>query len=453
MSTITLTAKSKVARVSNGDTVVLPNITNLAAGFSVVLQTASNSDVITVQPYSGQSIEHRLGSVSKTNGLYGIKLVRNNSTDWSFISDFDLRDENHGDVRYPVVSEVSILDTTPLKITTTPHTLTGNEVNDIWLNLDAGNMQLYLPPTPADGKSYRIHGHQTGGYSTVYTGTVWGNGKTINFSTTNIIQSGDVLNIKYDAATNNWTRIGGVTLGSNLVSASYPDGPNGTYTNTFQTHFQVDTGTVSLITYGNYTSQMVRHANSAAGNVDYTLEPAQGSFGDVHRKDKVWIIQKVAAANLVTITPDGVQTINGNSSMTLTELGETIAIQDGQGHPGGDWKILWHYKPSLIAPWESANVFGVNAGTTILAHTLGIVPRQIWFEALCIADDNGWVAGERIRIPYSLNASVDADSSNIYIYWGPFSANALGPTITNKITRLGPAQSSTSTWAWKVKAF
>lgn len=464
MSTITLTAKSKIARVSNGDTVVLPDITNLAAGFSVILQTAENSDVITVQPHSGQSIEHRLGSISKTNGLYGIKLVRNNSTDWSFISDFDLRDENHGDVTYPVSSTINLNNSLPLKITTTPITLTGSEATDIWIDITSSDRNVYLPANPADGKQYRIVGYQTAGYSTPYQAIVWGyydlgggpEGHIIEGNQYQIIMSNDVVSIKYDASSSTWKRVGGFVAGSNIVSQAYPEDGLGIHANVFQTHFFQDTGAVGLLTYGNYTSHMVRHANTTGGNVDYTLPTGIGIYGNNHTQNKVWIFIKRSAANLVTITTQVGETVGGAASLTLTEAGETIAIQDDMVYPNGDWKVLWHYKPSAVLPqavWESASFDGVNAGTSVLAHTLGVTPKHIWFEGLCIADNSGWIAGERNRSVPIPAAHVDADASNIYIYWFAFTPDNLAPPRLIKTPRgTSYVSSTTALWTWRALA-
>src|SRR5512139_3074823 len=71
-------------------------------------------------------------------------------------------------------------------------------------------------------------------------------------------------------------------------------------------------------------------ANTAGGSITFNLPECTTV------PDRAYYILKIAAANTVTLDPNGAQTIDGNATYTLSDLGEWVMIVCD----GASWRTL-----------------------------------------------------------------------------------------------------------------
>ena len=126
--------------------------------------------------------------------------------------------------------------------------------------------------------------------------------------------------------------------------------------------------------------------NTVAGNITLNL-PAAASY-----TGKPYIVKKISAVNILTIDPNGAETINGYSSLKFKELKTLIIISDGS-----NWRLI-----TLLGS-ETNHFFGPHPYRNLLIKaTAGSVVSSvdISFESCILKGSQGdyinWLAGSGV---------------------------------------------------------
>lgn len=152
-------------------------------------------------------------------------------------------------------------------------------------------------------------------------------------------------------------------------------------------------------------SNSVILANTASGSIVANL-PAIATL----TRARVAVVQKTSASNIVTIVPNGSDTINGAASSILRANGETIVLYVPAA--GTDWKVLsWSGKSNVIhvSGTTVANVSTAEtdlANVTIPANTVDKEGKELILQA------GGTIGSDTIRLRAYLGASLIYDSGS-----------------------------------------
>lgn len=185
-------------------------------------------------------------------------------------------------------------------------------------------------------------------------------------------------------------------------------------------------------TYTALLTDTVIGCSTAGGAFTITL-PALATC-----EGKVYIFRKnTADANAVTIDGDGTEAIDAGTTVTLTNLYETIALWSNGVNA---WRVLWSYSGqsktgTLFTQTASATVGNTTSETTLVSTGTGTATLPAGF----------WIVGKTVRLTAA----------------GYWSQTASSPTRTIKIyngatavinTAISPFGSSVTSESWRVDA-
>lgn len=256
---------------------------------------------------------------------------------------------------------------TRLNITTTPVTLLSTDPEDVWVDLNGGSKTITLSAA-STVKYFRFRIYNSSNASSINTCTIQraGSDNILNgvsaAGTSITLSNGDILEMRSDGSIG-WVFVGGLVRGGNSGSGS---NSLGVLTHeTFQHRTTAYTGTATLAndgSTGSSNNDMVSYWDTSSGSATANL-PAIITSGA--RASKCYVLNKISASNSLIIDANSTQTINGSSTVTLTELGEAICIQQPAGISSStDWKILWWYKPSAVTNGSDPTITALAAYNT-----------------------------------------------------------------------------------------